>query len=463
MTTMSESHTNPPLPDPYSVRRGDTLSKIAVRCGHTVAELMRFNALANGNRLAIGQTLYLSESTAFSASVLFLDSLRHPIEKLRYRVVFDERKHEGVTGADGLIPTFITGSARSRIKVWIQEADGAWQQVAHVSSDYGHKLVTLTSNALVVASTTRQMATNALHDLSTTLKTAVHALTTAQSPTPKPTTGKPSKNNPAVKTQQTKGLKGQPIIKIEVDLPQGLLDLFGKYSGHEITEEDWQKAAYRLDCEPEVLKAFSDVESGGKSSFWRLNKGDGASIPALLFERHYFSRLTKGRFDAAHPDLSWPVAYRKKSLLGKDDKRMHDGKVELTDIYSDYASAYLRLINAYRLDPDAALRSCSWGKFQIMGDNYGLCGANNADALVQMVCTSEYAQVNLMVTFIQKKPAPWKDSKNKKLGKAVSLWDAIKAKDWAMIAYNYNGPGYKTYSYDVKLKAAYEKHKTKKA
>lgn len=462
MTTMSESQTNQALPDPYSVRRGDTLSKIAVRCGRTVAELMRFNGLANGNRLAIGQTLYLSESTAFGASVLFLDSLRHPIEKLRYRVMFDERKHEGMTGADGLIPMFITGSARSRVKVWIQEADGAWQQVAHVSSDYGHKLVTLTSNALVVASKTRQMATNALHDLSTSLHTAVDALTMAQPPAPKPTTGKPSKNNPAVKTQKTKGIKGQPIVKIEVDLPQGLLDLFGKYSGHEITEEDWRDAAKQLECEPEVLKAFSDVESGGKSSFWRLNKGDGASVPALLFERHYFSRLTKGRFDAAHPDLSWPVAYRKKSLLGKDDKRMHDGKVELTDIYSDYASAYLRLINAYRLDPDAALRSCSWGKFQIMGDNYTLCGARKAHDFVSAMCTSEYQQIDLMSQFIRRKPAPWKNPKDKKAGKALSLWDAIKAKDWAMIAYNYNGPGYKLYNYDTKLKSAYEKYRLQK-
>lgn len=247
---MNESHPNSPLPDPYGVRRGDTLSKIAARCGRTVAELMRFNALANGNRLAIGQTLYLSESTAFGASVLFLDPLRHPIDKLRYRVAFDECKQEGATGADGLIPPFITGSARSRIKVWIQEAGGAWQEVAHVSSDYGHKLVTLTSTALVVASTTRQMPSDALHDLGSTLQTAVHALTRAQPAVPGATTGKSSKNNPAVKTQQTKGLKGQPIVKIEVDLPQGLLDLFGKYSGHEIAEEDWREAAKQLECEP---------------------------------------------------------------------------------------------------------------------------------------------------------------------------------------------------------------------
>ena len=37
------------------------------------------------------------------------------------------------------------------------------------------------------------------------------------------------------------------------------------------------------------------------------------------------------------------------------------------------------------------------------------------------------------------------------------LWTAVKTKDWQAIALNYNGPGYKTFSYDTKLKAAYEK------
>ncbi|MBK1613915.1 hypothetical protein CKO44_10590 [Rubrivivax gelatinosus] len=29
-----------------------------------------------------------------------------------------------------------------------------------------------------------------------------------------------------------------------------------------------------------------------------------------------------------------------------------------------------------------------------------------------------------------------------------------------MIAFNYNGPGYETYSYDTKLKSAYEKYRS---
>lgn len=212
-----------------------------------------------------------------------------------------------------------------------------------------------------------------------------------------------------------------------------------------------------------MLKAFAEVESGGRSSFWRLNKSDGAFIPAILYERHYFSDKSHHKYDATHPDISWLTGYRKRTLLGQDDKKMPDGIVEATDIYSDYSSSYLRLINAYRLDPDAALMACSWGKFQIMGANFALCGQSDVVKFVDMMCASEASQIELVAEFIQRKPRAWKNPRNKALGLEISLWDAVKTKDWAAIAFNYNGSGYRTYSYDTKLKAAYEKHSQKKA
>ena len=121
--------------------------------------------------------------------------------------------------------------------------------------------------------------------------------------------------------------------------------------------------------------------------------------------------------------------------------------------------AYLRLINAFRLDPIAALKSCSWGKFQIMGANFELCGEPDVKELIAKMCGSEATQIGLLASFIRRKPRSWKDPKNKALGKEISLWDAVKTKNWAAIAFNYNGPSYKTYDYDTKLKNAYEKHK----
>jgi LysM repeat protein len=449
------------ISDPYRVKSGDTLSDIAKQCGRSMGDLKRFNKLANPNRLEVGQTLYLSEQTAFGVTVLFLDALRHPIENLAYQLQFDGQTAQGTTGAAGTTPRQITKDAKSAIEVWMRNLEGQWQQVGAAVSGYGHKLLTAVSPYLIVPGETER------HPSGAPLKPEAPATPKpapvpqgAQAPAPKPASGTPTKNNPPVKTQPTKGPQGQPVLKIEIDIPQGLVELFNNYKGGEITEQDWKTKAKDLECEVEVLKSIAQVESGGRNSFWRLNsRTDAATVPAIMYERHYFSRLTKGKYDKDHPDISWPTGYRKRDQLGKADQKMSDGKVEQTDIYSDYATSYLRLINAFRLDEEAALKSCSWGKFQVMGDNAKLCGATNARDLVAGMCTSELNQIEFLVAFIQKKPQAWKDAKNKTLGKEISLWDAVKTKDWKAIAFNYNGPGYKTYDYDTKLKKAYEQFK----
>lgn len=444
--------------DPYSVRAGDTLSGIARRCGKSVTELQRYNRILNPNQLDVGQTLYLSERSAFGVSALFLDALRHPIQNLPFQLRFDGRTVSGKTGANGQAPRQITRDAKSQLEVWVRNTEGAWQQVAQTASGYGHKLLTLVSGAIVVPGKTEAHPQAApLPPMAPTKLAEKKA--GPQPPLPKPASGASAKNNPAVRTKRTKGPQGQPVLQIGVDLPLGLLEHFAKFKGGEITAKEWTEAANRIECEAAVLQAFAEVESGGRSSFWRLNKADGANIPALLYERHYFSRLTNHKHDAEHPDISWPSGYRKKSLLGKDDKKLHDGRIDADDVYSDYASAYLRLINAYRLDPDAALKSCSWGKFQIMGDNFRLCSSEDIGDFVDSMCTSELKQIALVAEFIRNKPRAWKVSKNKALGKEISLWDAVKTKNWQAIAFNYNGPGYKTFNYDTKLKAAYEKYR----
>jgi hypothetical protein len=76
------------------------------------------------------------------------------------------------------------------------------------------------------------------------------------------------------------------------------------------------------------------------------------------------------------------------------------------------------------------------------------------------MCTSELRQIEFLAGFIQNKPRAWKDPKHKELGKEISLWDAVKTKNWQAIAFNYNGPGYRQYDYDTLLEKAYEQYKT---
>lgn len=430
--------------DPYLVTKGDTVASVAKRAGLTAEELRRLNHLASKDTIATGQTLYLSERTSFGFTTLFLDALRHPIENLPYQLRFDDKVVTGKTAANGMVPRKITKNASSAIEVWVQNPEGQWQQLISTTSGYGHKLITLVSGSVVVAGKTEPQPAGVPTQPVSPAGTVAPAKPnpTSQAAPPKPATGTPSKNNKAVKTKTAKTAQGQPVLQISVDIPKGLLDYFAKFKGGEITDANWATTANALTCEEAVLKAISVVESGGNSSFWRLNKGDGAHIPAILFERHYFSKKTKGIYNDTFPDVSWPVGYRTRKKLRANDKTMPFGEVEELDTYSDRVSAYLRLIEAYRLDPNAALRSCSWGKFQVMGENFAACGAADLEEFVNAMCISEYEQLRMLAGFIQNKPR---------------LWNAVKTKDWEAIALNYNGPGYKTFNYDTKLKAAYEK------
>src|SRR5580700_7067211 len=101
--------------------------------------------------------------------------------------------------------------------------------------------------------------------------------------------------------------------------------------------------------------------------------------PQILFERHYFSRLTAGQFDATNPEVSAPTPG------GYGDSGAHQ---------------YDRLSEAIGLNREAALRSASWGLAQVMGDNYPAAGFAGVEQMVAAVSDSEDAQLEAMAGFI---------------------------------------------------------------
>jgi hypothetical protein len=248
----------------------------------------------------------------------------------------------------------------------------------------------------------------------------------------------------------------------------------------------WDSKAKELQCEKEVLKAFAQVESKG-AAFKRINSHNHSGIiPTILYERHIFHRLTcangpsiyktdpkTGKYlrDAhgnkipnhgkhvqgclsphdKYPDICYPSQFvgtvdkKGHATLHTDNSRMPDGKVEETDQYGK--RSYLRLINAYRLDNDAALSACSWGKFQVMGAEHQTSGGLTLIDFMNKMCTSEVKQLEILRRFIEHKAS----------GK---LLRAVCEKDWHNMALYYNGedsdgPG----SYSFRLKDAYEKLK----
>jgi LysM repeat protein len=126
--------------------------------------------------------------------------------------------------------------------------------------------------------------------------------------------------------------------------------------GKMMTHKDWQRAANSLGVDVAAIKAVAKVEAAGKGF---LSNGS----PVILFEAHQFSRLTTGRYDGTHPGISSPKWNR--------------------SLYQGGAAEHTRLREAAALDETAALKSASWGKFQIMGFNYKSAGYNSVRDFVK--------------------------------------------------------------------------------
>jgi len=142
--------------------------------------------------------------------------------------------------------------------------------------------------------------------------------------------------------------------------------------------------------------------------------------PAILFERHIFSKLTGGRFDAGHPGIS---------------NRNPGG-------YSHGSAEYNRLAEAVQLDRTAALKSASWGLGQVMGFNFDKAGYDSVETMVQKNMESEDEQLMAMANFL----------------KTSGLDRPLAAQDWASFARGYNGPDFARNLYDAKLAAAFQRY-----
>lgn len=187
-----------------------------------------------------------------------------------------------------------------------------------------------------------------------------------------------------------------------------------------LSESDIESAADRLGVEPAAIKAVCEVEAPG-SGFLR----DGR--PKILFERHKFHKFTRGRYAAAHPDISssTPGGYARGRSAEERGAREWD-----------------RMTLAISLDRRAALMAASWGRFQIMGFNFAHCGFQNVDEFSQAMHESEGAQLEAFVDLVE----------------SFGLADELRRHDWSGFAYGYNGPKYKQNQYDRKLARAFARY-----
>ena len=175
-----------------------------------------------------------------------------------------------------------------------------------------------------------------------------------------------------------------------------------------LTKQGLVEAAAKVNADPVKLWVVVAVETSGQGFLPNRR-------PQILFERHIFSRLTKRRFDASHPDIS----ASKPGGYGAGGNHQHD-----------------RLEKALAVHREAALQSASWGLGQILGSNWKSAGSRNVEDMVTAMKRGEDEQLMAMVHFLR--------SKDK-------LLKAFERADWAAFAREHNGPAYAKNQYDEKL------------
>ncbi len=162
--------------------------------------------------------------------------------------------------------------------------------------------------------------------------------------------------------------------------------------------DDYAAAAAIIGCETRMVHALATKE-GRNHGFDHWNR------PTILYEPTHFARYSHHakQYRRMYPDLT---------MLAPPPHR-----------YGPDSLQWKHLQAAYLINPRAALLAPSWGKFQILASNFRLAGYVSVETFVSAMCTSEQIQLAAFVSFIQ----------------SIGAAQALKNKNWDMIADKYNG------------------------
>lgn len=196
-----------------------------------------------------------------------------------------------------------------------------------------------------------------------------------------------------------------------------------------LSSADYASAAAELGCTVAVVKAFAEVESGRLGGF--LATGE----PTILYEPHVFYRCGGQAFTGrtvAAGGKTWPLSYAK--WIKPDAKRG-------INPYGPSSIQHAKLAAAAALNRDAALMACSWGRFQILGENWRVAGYDSLQDFINDMYAGERGQLRAFVGFC----------------KGKGLGPILARKDWRRAVTIYNGPG-QVAAYLPRLKAAHDRY-----
>ena len=180
---------------------------------------------------------------------------------------------------------------------------------------------------------------------------------------------------------------------------------------------DYKNAAVRLNVPELNIRAFGATEARGVG-FLKNGKAK------ILFERHKM--------------YAYLVKFKGKAFAN-EQMRLYPNLVNTaTGGYKGNEAEYTRLSLAKNIHEESALMSCSWGQFQIMGENWQDLGYKSVFEFVEQMQTSESLQLEAFIRFIETKKG---------------LLTALQKEDWDTVFRLYNGPNYKKLGYEAKFLA----------
>lgn len=190
-----------------------------------------------------------------------------------------------------------------------------------------------------------------------------------------------------------------------------------------LNEKDLIAGAKRLGVPIIVIKAIAEVET----------QGDGflqSGRPKILFERHRM-----------HFYLSQKFGKNKANQL----MARHPNIINITTGgYRGGEAEYIRLNQAKTVDEECALQSASWGRFQLMGENWKDLNYSSVQEFVKQQEQSESLQFEAFLRFCEFKSGIVD-------GKRWTLLDALRQDNWHVVFTLYNGKNYKRLGYDAKF------------
>lgn len=197
-----------------------------------------------------------------------------------------------------------------------------------------------------------------------------------------------------------------------------MIEVFRNRAAPAVTQADITALAARLKCTPRQIAAVAQVEGGG--SGW-----DNTGLLACLYERHYLWRRVK----IAIPLLSNPTpgGY----TIDADGDGINDSWQKLAD-----ATA--------RFDIETALECASFGKFQIMGAHWKALGYASALDFVWQLSRSEADHYDAFGRYLE-------------VNRLLPALRAINGdpENARPLARGYNGPGYESGGYHIKMASAW--------